>query len=210
MQFDDYPKIPRLHREIIVTEKIDGTNASILITPSVGDLPDESGIRTVQNGVHYDIYVGSRTRWITPDKDNHGFARWCYDHIEELLGLGVGHHFGEWWGKGIQRGYGLDEKRFSLFNTTRWAEWKPDCCHVVPEIVRGTRINDLVDFSLEFLRSNGSVAAPGYSKPEGVVAFHTHGNFMVKATLEKDDVPKNVQAYSAAQELERIEKSGGV
>ncbi len=32
-------------------------------------------------------------------------------------------YFGEWWGSGVQRGYGLQkgDKRFSLFNVSRWA-----------------------------------------------------------------------------------------
>ncbi|MCJ7726507.1 MAG: hypothetical protein MUP76_09000, partial [Acidimicrobiia bacterium] len=47
------------------------------------------------------------SRWITPEVDNYGFARWVKDHEEELrTGLGAGLHFGEWWGQGIQRRYG--------------------------------------------------------------------------------------------------------
>ncbi len=64
------------------------------------------------------MFIGSRTRWITAQDDNHGFARWVEGNKQELLKLGAGRHFGEWWGSGIQRGYGLQkgEKRFSLFN----------------------------------------------------------------------------------------------
>lgn len=49
----------------------------------------------------------SRTRWITPEDDNYGFAKWANENKEELLKLGIGQHFGEWWGSGIQRGYNL-------------------------------------------------------------------------------------------------------
>jgi hypothetical protein len=31
MDFVGFPKVPRLSREVVVTEKIDGTNASVLI-----------------------------------------------------------------------------------------------------------------------------------------------------------------------------------
>src|SRR5690606_13561404 len=110
--FTEFPKIPRLNRNIIVTEKIDGTNASIFI------------------GEDGEFLVGSRTRWITPEKDNFGFAAWAHENRDELMKLGPGHHFGEWWGRGIQRGYGLNERRFSLFNTSRWTpETLPACCH---------------------------------------------------------------------------------
>src|SRR5436305_1822690 len=100
IEFNAFPKIARLNRECVITEKIDGTNASILI--------DEDGV----------VMAGSRTRWITPENDNFGFAKWVEANKSELMKLGVGHHFGEWWGSGIQRGYGLTkgEKRFSLFN----------------------------------------------------------------------------------------------
>ena len=101
MEFRKFDKIARLSREIVVTEKIDGTNGLIAI------------------GEDGEFQVGSRNQWITPEKDNAGFARWAYEHKDELMQLGKGFHYGEWWGQGIQRGYGLDEKRFSLFNTSR-------------------------------------------------------------------------------------------
>jgi hypothetical protein len=112
-------------------------------------------------------------------------------NAQELLRLGPGHHFGEWWGQAIQRNYGLTEKRFSLFNTSRWGndETRPTCCHVVPVIVRGAPIDSfaVVGKAIEELKTIGSFAAPGFMKPEGVVAFHVQGNLMFKATLEKDE-----------------------
>ena len=96
IKFIPFKKTARLTRECYVTEKLDGTNASIYIT--------ESG----------DMLVGSRNRWITPTNDNYGFAKWAERNREELMKLGPGHHFGEWWGNGIQRAYGLKEKKFSL------------------------------------------------------------------------------------------------
>ena len=111
---------------------------------------------------------------------------------EELRGLGPGYHYGEWWGAGIQRRYGLTEKRFSLFNVHRWADAtvRPRCCHVVPELARGLDIRSAVDASIGILRSQGSAAAPGFDKPEGVVAFHTASGGLFKVTLEKDEAPK--------------------
>jgi len=40
--------------------------------------------------------------------------------------------------------------------------------------------------ALAELRANGSKAAPGFMRPEGVVCFHVAGNFGFKTTLEKD------------------------
>jgi hypothetical protein len=131
--------------------------------------------------------------------DNFGFAQWVRDHADELVEvLGEGHHFGEWWGKGIQRGYGLSEKRFSLFNTKRWGyhydgRGRVGPCSVVPTLYRGPleRFGVLVGVqdSLRNL-SLGSVAATGFPKPEGIVIFHEASQQMFKKTIEKDEEPK--------------------
>lgn len=193
MDFQEFPKMARLSRECVITEKIDGTNAQILI----GD--DGS------------IVAGSRSRWITPDDDNHGFAAWVADNADELRLLGPGRHFGEWWGLGIQRKYNQTEKRFSLFNTLRWcahdaepvlipsadprAEPKyqtrvPACVGVVPVLYRGLFDTNGVDAAITRLCIAGSAAAPGFMRPEGVVVFHIAGRVGFKKTLEKDEVPK--------------------
>ena len=172
--FVEFPKMARYSREVIVTEKIDGTNAQILITDGGG------------------FFTGSRTRWITPESDNYGFSRWAHEHKDELMGLGVGRHFGEWWGSGIQRGYGLPkgEKRFSLFNTFRWEHDCPACCSVVPILWRGDFEELDVDTIMGDLIIRGSVAAPGFMNPEGIVIFHTKGNVGFKKTFENDDTGK--------------------
>lgn len=175
-EFFDFPKIARLSREVIVTEKIDGTNAQVFIS--------EDGV----------VQAGSRTRWITPEDDNYGFAGWVQRNREELLKLGPGRHFGEWWGAGIQRKYGLTEKRFSLFNVSRWHGGNlPACCHVVPVLFRGMFDTSEIERCIERLRTEGSIAAPGFMRPEGIVAFHTAGNVGFKKTLERDEVPKTAQ-----------------
>lgn len=183
MDFIEFPKIPRLNRECIVTEKIDGTNAVILVT--------EDGT----------VRAGSRTRWITPEDDNYGFARWVEHHADELRkGLGIGTHYGEWWGQGIQRRYGLAEKRFSLFNVSRWTDdVRPKCCSVVPTLARGNCIRRATEEGLAILRDNGSVAAPGFTKPEGVVVFHTASGQLFKATLENDEMSKGEAEARARQ-----------
>ena len=178
MEFQAFTKIARLSREVVVTEKIDGTNGLIAI------------------GENGEFQVGSRSRWITPEKsnDNAGFARWAYDHKDELMTLGVGFHYGEWWGQGIQRGYGLKEKRFSLFNTARWSDdsLRPACCGVVPVLYVGMFDTAKIQDILNWLETYGSVAARGFMKPEGVVIYHTAGNLYFKKTIEGDESPKSL------------------
>jgi len=198
-EFKEFPKIARFSREVIVTEKIDGTNGQIFI------------------GADGEFLVGSRTRWITPEEDNHGFARWAYDHESELRELGPGRHFGEFWGSGIQRGYGLQqgEKRYSLFNVIRWClngqipqpipilknnnprevvrlqEVLPPCVGLVPILWRGNFDDINIPYILKDLAITGSYASPGFLSPEGIVIFHVAGNMGFKKTLERDDEPKS-------------------
>lgn len=190
IEFVEFPKIPRYSRECIITEKIDGTNGCIYV-PSPLDWPNCS------DSYERPFFVGSRSRWISPENDNHGFARWAYENKEELIKLGPGRHFGEWWGQEINRGYGLKEKRFSLFNLKKWSDSavRPACCHVVPIIATGEfGREELIYLSLSWLKGNGSYAAPGFMKPEGIVIYHTAGNLLFKKTLEKDDEWKGKQS----------------
>lgn len=172
--FVEFPKMPRLSREVVVTEKIDGTNAQVYI--------DGAG----------NVFAGSRTRWITPEADNFGFAAWVRDNADSLRELGPGSHFGEWWGAGIQRRYGLAEKRFSLFNVDRWSESRPACCHVVPVLYRGDFDTFEIMTALERLKFAGSAASPGFMKPEGIVVYHIAGRIGFKKTIDKDEVPKSL------------------
>lgn len=196
MEFNPFPKIPRLSRDIVISEKIDGTNASIFIKPRAEmqyyhlNNP-ELDFANVEG---YAIHAASRTRWITRKDDNYGFASWVHANAHELVRLGPGHHFGEWWGQGIQRNYGLKEKRFSLFNLSKW--WRddnrPKCCEAVPLLYAGAFRTDVIDELLMILQRRGSFAAPGFMKPEGVIIYHTAGNFLFKKTLEKDESPKSI------------------
>lgn len=189
IEFRGFPKIPRLNREIIITEKIDGTNAQVLVT--------EDG----------QVIAGSRKRYLTVENDNFGFAAWVAEHKEELLQLGPGRHFGEWWGQGINRNYGLDHKRFSLFNVKRWLlsasccpdpdkeieeanKEAPSCCDIVPILAHINFDITIINATLNYLYAFGSRAAPGFMKPEGIVIYHKAGNCFFKVTLENDDKPK--------------------
>lgn len=196
MTFVPYPKIPRLNREIVITEKIDGTNAAIVIlTPDeVASDGYENCLAVDPQGFH--MFAQSRSRIIAPGKntDNHGFAAWAKANAEELFKLGHGHHFGEWWGKGIQRGYGLTEKKFSLFNTHRWADplVRPVCCDVVPTLYVGAFCQVAINSAVAGLSDEGSRAAPGYMNPEGIIVFHTASGHLYKVTCQDDASPKGL------------------
>ena len=161
------------------------------------------------------MFAGSRKRWITPKNDNYGFAQWVGANSDELFNLGKGHSYGEWWGYKINRSYDMKERVFSLFNSGRWknpgmTETKeyidldldsitnenkdlkecPKCCRVVPVLFRGLfNTFDVLD-TLENLRVGGSVVAPGFMNPEGIIIYHTASRHMFKKTIENDELPK--------------------
>ena len=230
MDFVPWAKTPRLFRGMVVSEKIDGTNAAIaieewpipvlsmdefhrFIDPGTEDRTSMStldGRYTAKvvwlDGKVYLVGAQSRKRMITPEEDNFGFARWVFDNAEELVQiLGVGRHYGEWWGSGIQRGYGLTkgEKRFSLFNVKRYepllssAAMFPGSNLVtegilsqVPVLYEGPFDLDVIQDQMQTLRTFGSKAAYGFMNPEGVVVFHEAAGQVFKSTLVNDEAPK--------------------
>lgn len=209
-QFKAWPKTPRLNRNCIATEKIDGTNSAVIIEDLkgeyAGDKDDALAVLQLPDERWFAVYAQSRKRLLRPGKssDNFGFAAWVKEHALELAaGLGEGYHYGEWWGGKIQRGYGLEEKRFSLFNAGRWhdqhansgdfgADPAPECCYVVPVIATGTNINAVAEGALAELNENGSFAAPGFDNPEGIVVYHTAARQTFKVTCEGDESPKGI------------------
>lgn len=226
--FKAFPKIPRLASPFTITEKLDGSNGTVVIV-SVAEATERSLdgtlrlsermqadiVATVPNGDDdtFLIFTQSRNRFITPQSDNFGFAAWVKENAEILVEkLGTGYHAGEWWGHGIQRGYGLPkgERRFSLFNVGRFrsrgngGSFDPER-HVdpsVPEIGLGTvpilaeRFSDYnlrdiagtMDRAIVNLMLEGSYAAPGFNRPEGVVLYHGRSGQLFKSFV--DDAEK--------------------
>lgn len=194
IEFIGFGKIPRYSREVVVTEKIDGTNAQIYIEqvePVVTELA-LNWISVTKENQQFRLLAGSKKRWLTSWQDNFGFWKWVYDNAAELIKLGPGRHFGEWWGQGIQRNYGLRERRFSLFNRKKWSDplVRPSCCDVVPMLWQGQMDELNVPVIMLNLGQSGSIAMPGYRNPEGIVIYHTLGNVLFKKTFEDDDKGK--------------------
>jgi hypothetical protein len=218
MRFVEFKKIPRLSREILVSEKIDGSNGQIVIMSkekiilecehcdyTSQDFIDKYCLYIHPDNPHVEekdrlyIFAASRNRWLNVGKqnDNHAFAYWVKENAPDLVMLGEGRHFGEWYGKGIQRGYGLEEKRFALFNVSKWQnrglrliddkqQYAPVPCEVVPVLYEGKFETELIYSQLHSLYEHGSVAVPGYLKPEGIVIYHTAAGQYFKKTINND------------------------
>lgn len=229
MEFQKFNKIPRLSREIIITEKIDGTNGQIYILEFDNiynafngnynsEWLEKHTLKIVDSEDHnnrYYFFAGSRKRWLdtSSNGDNYGFAKWVQANAEELLKLGEGRHYGEYMGKGIQRGYGLDEKRFYLFNVGKWNKYgdekrlisidpktkeerytkdAPKCCETVPILYQGIFDTLEIKCQLNDLIERGSFIVPGYMNPEGIIIYHTASGQLFKKTIKDDEKPKTL------------------
>jgi hypothetical protein len=160
-EFIKWASIPRIENEKYhFTEKIDGTNACIVINP------DGS------------YFCQSRTRIITPEDDNYGFAKWVEDNEKEILKLGEGRWYGEWWGAGIQRRYDQYSKKFSLFYYP--GDLPTNTVERVPVIPVST-----IEECRDYLLTNGSLAAPGFMNPEGAVVYSSLARTRYKIILDK-------------------------
>lgn len=193
-EFKSFGKITRYENKVHlrITQKMHGTNAQICIFNN----PDLVDPNCITNPQPFDILVGSRNRWITPENDNFGFAQWCYTHKDFLIKLlGEGRHYGEWCGPGINSGEGLTEKTLFLFNK------QIDICalpiRTVPTLfdneVPYNLINTIVSMKMDDLKNKGSEAVPGFMTPEGVVIEINGKRF--KQVFEQEEVawkPKKV------------------
>jgi len=204
VEFKEWPKTPRLFREIVVTEKIDGTNAAVQIVP-VAQL-DRWTTEDGETITFYDpqpiavvdgfaVFAQSRNRLITPGKttDNYGFAGWVENNAASLVeDLGEGIHYGEWWGQGVARKYDAKAKTFSLFNTARYADitFTTPNLDVVPVLYEGPFSEEEIDNVLAWLRLYGSRASSGFMNPEGICVYHSASRQVFKVTLDKNDAGK--------------------
>lgn len=197
-EFEAWPKIPRLENEtVVITEKIDGTNAQIYIVPkgseafNIEHIKEELHTYIKETDTAF-IMAGSRNRWISPTDDNFGFARWVWENAEQIeKAFGNGRVYGEWWGQGIQRTYDQSRKWFSYFNVHRPINehMEPLGIKPVPLLYEGPIIMKDEEYSISYwenvIRYEGSVAAEGYMNPEGICIFFRSTKTLYKVPFNK-------------------------
>ena len=167
MEFKPFKKISKLSDlQMTITQKVHGTNAHIMVFEY-----------TSTNGESHEPRLGikaaSRNRWLYPEDDNYGFAKWVEDNKDELIEkLGLGRHDGEWAGSGINSGEGFlnGEKVFVLFDWWRYQNVElPKGCVLVPVLYHGSVDMQQVKYCMDDLLHNGSKLVLGFDRPEGVV-----------------------------------------
>jgi len=180
-QFKAYPKTRRLTDVYaFISEKIDGTNGVLFV----------DGSRVV---------AGSRSKWLVDDGskswDNHGFGAWVKENEVILSQLPDGFHYGEWYGRGINRNYGLKDRRFMLFNRMRYLELlelMPSLYKVLELETILSQINimdvqaQLAIHKRELMHESGSRHVRGFKRPEGVMVRIPAADKVFKVVWDKD------------------------
>lgn len=192
MEFKEFAEIKHLIKvTALVTQKLHGTNASVWIyeidltqtkLDKIWPIEITDSLKAfVTTDGKYLVRPAKRTSFISIEKDNFNFAQWVSTSKDDLARvLGAGTHFGEWIGPGINSGEGIKEKRFVLFDVMRFETQKeemtkvnlwPSRLDLVPKLALETTgdLRSLADRIMAELKEKGSVYAPGFMRPEGIV-----------------------------------------
>lgn len=207
-EFVEFDPIPRLNRDIVITEKIDGMNMCLWFqTEQEFILSGFKGINigqyvTFPDGSRGFLIVSSRSQYITPANDVKGFAAWAFTYKETLARLGPGRHWGEWWGNGIRNGgYGLKngDKRFSLFNVGRWnVDNIPSIVYVVPTLYSGPFSPEPIADCLRDLRNLGTFATGRYRAKVSATASSYLPVWEVNEDVPMFPKPEGIVIYHTA------------
>jgi hypothetical protein len=189
IQHLSFPKIQRLENlEVIVTEKLDGTNAVIY-----KETEEDGTIR---------FKFGSRNRWLGGHDEkgkiieNHGFFQFCSDNLEYLMKLSDGYHYGEFIGPGINRGYFRDKKMLFLFDT-RLEEaannglFGPDI-RTVPVLAENISLIEVMMYMKDIKDENPELMSTinEQVKMEGVMLYIPRLNQRIKVIFDKEHNPQ--------------------
>lgn len=196
IEFQRFKSIERWDPEackLEIYEKIDGTNAQILIT--------EEG----------EVRFGSRSQFINPLGDNFGFAKHFWERKEELIKvLGPGFHYGEWFGRAIQRTYHMGKRKLALFYriNPELGELPDDIC-VVPKLYSGPFNEKVIQDQAKELKEAGSVLVPGFMRPEGLVLRYLGATYKVivnpcKGSKKEIDPNKPVRPHPLSFGISRL------
>jgi hypothetical protein len=209
MEFKAFSSISKMGKmQMQITQKLHGSNAVICIYPK------EDGT--------LDLRCGSRTRWLAVHDDNYGFCNFVESNRDAFIAkLGLGYHYGEWVGLGINSGEGLQEKILALFDFWRYRNEEgnldlPERVTVVPLLYKGPIDFSKVAETMEDLKTNGSKLVPGFMRPEGVViqlagvrykeVFEIEEVAWTKKTGKKNSNPKIIVDFNHLCQPLRLEK----
>lgn len=202
-EFVAWPKTPRLNKTAVtITEKLDGSNGCISFerTSLIGGPKGDDNVLALAPTADQGwlaMRVQSRKRFLGDGKanDNFGFAAWAVENAEQLaVILGEGRHYGEWYGRGIQRGYGLEDRRFALFSPWRYQHVPFQNEGLALELVPTLETTTLDHLSMAISRQlegllHGS-RVNEYPNPEGIVVNIMGVDKPFKYILDNPDTHK--------------------
>ncbi len=187
VEFKEWPKIPRGGggETITITEKIDGTNACIIVSEGLV-IGAQSRTQLLCERELYIVegFIGEVGKWENRS-DNYGFADYVRNNENELSKLGDGYHYGEWAGPGIQKNHhNLEKKTLFLFNSDRWRDGRqerPAGVECVPVIYEGEWGPHIIENTMKELWDTAKYK--GYH-PEGIVIWYHKTRRYEKVTFE--------------------------
>lgn len=158
-EFKKFGKLAHLDNiRVRITQKIDGTNAQIVISPE-GEL-----------------LACSKNRVLTEHSDNYNFYKFCMENKQVLIDfLGVGRHYGEWAGPKINSGEGLTENTLVLFDYWKYKDQQmplEQLTHVpilLDQTLDHVLMYDAINTTNRDLQLKGSKLVPGFMDVEGMV-----------------------------------------
>jgi|ERR1035437_1038208 hypothetical protein len=236
-KFESFPDIKKLGTAVLfITQKIHGANAQVFIYRDykvLETVPLDAKVEDYQSkypdkelglepdyGTSYlvemftNLACGSRSQWVSPGKDNFGFAEMVYANKQEFIDkLGLGRHYGEWAGSGINSGEGLKQKTFVLFDHWKFPPERPlpPNTVVVPVLYSGPFDMSKVEECMNDLRANGSKLVAGFMRPEGVVVRIKGERYKVVFQDEEakwKDADPEYQKNKSREENKAAEKYG--
>lgn len=84
LPYSSFHSIPRLNRDCLITEKIDGINCSIQIfrTEDLLLYTEFTKDYCLYAKDGYYLFAGSKNRWLKVGTDTFGFASWCTERAD--------------------------------------------------------------------------------------------------------------------------------
>jgi hypothetical protein len=194
VDFKAYPKTHRIGTEqYTITEKVDGTNGVVYVHKA-----KPADFRVGKDRSY--VKAGSRSRWLEDDGskkwDNHGFGEWVMENERALIELPEGFHYGEWYGRGINRNYGLKDRRFMLFDYARYDKLITnnnilgdliETETVLADVVTYDYLSIAIKLNSACLSVEGSVHVRGFSDPEGLIIRSKLRPAVYKYIIRKDE-----------------------
>ena len=210
--FQRWPDIESLGNVVKAARRCGGTSLVVTYRPKIKLHGTNAAVRVAADGA---VTAQSRTRDITPDDDNYGFAAWVEGKADSFRWLAKGQEaifYGEWCGHGINDGTAVQQigrKVFAIFEGPAHRGDVLRVCHHIdfygPE--RTVNLLDDADVAAFAAEVNAAVAVVEAEDPWVLENFGVSGVGEGLVYYALNDVPAAVRMFKAKGEKHRVNKT---